>query len=72
MTDGIRWAVRPSNLVPAGLLQNAAAPRELAQVRPLITPWGNAMRLELDHQAEMASIFGAGYRGSDRRLQVRS
>ncbi len=56
MTDGIRWAVRPSNLVPAGLLQNAPPPRPLTDFRPLIAPWGNAMRVDLDHTLEMAAM----------------
>jgi hypothetical protein len=60
--DGIRWGVKPSNLVPAGLLQLAPQPRELAEVRPTIAPWGNAMRLELDHQIELASMGLASVR----------
>jgi hypothetical protein len=50
LNAGIRWGVKPSNLVPSGLLQKAAPARELHEVRPSIAPWGNAMRLELDRE----------------------
>jgi hypothetical protein len=72
ITEGCRLSTRPSNLVPAGLLQDAAPARELHEVRPPITPWGNAMRLQLDHEAEVSRILAEAYVGADRRQAVRS
>lgn len=63
----IRWDRKPNYSLAA-----AATCRELAEVRPSVAPWGNAMRLQLDHEAELAQIHGAAYRAHDRRLAVRS
>lgn len=63
----IRWDRSPNYSLAA-----AAQCRELHEVRPSIAPWGNAMRLQLEHDAEIASIVGQAWRGHDRRLAVRS
>ncbi len=65
--DRIRWDLKPRYSLTA-----AANCRELAQVRPLIAPWGNAMRLQLDHQAEVERLEGQAWRAHDPRLAVRS
>jgi hypothetical protein len=65
--DAIRWSLKPSYS-----LQAAASCRELADVRPVITPWGNAMRLQLDHDAEVALIERQGFQAVERRQAVRS
>ena len=57
--DFIRWDVKPRYSLAA-----AANCRELAQVRPPITPWGNAMRLQLDHQDEVDRIMGEALRAA--------
>lgn len=53
-TAGQRWG----SSKPSYSLAAAAVTRELVEVlNPIsIAPWGNAMILELEHQAEMASI----------------
>jgi hypothetical protein len=56
--QGTRWTPRPSNLVPAGLLQDAAPARELEEVRPSIAAWGGAFQVIAQHEAELASIYG--------------
>lgn len=67
MLDYIRWNSKPRYSLAA-----AANCRELAEVRPPITPWGNAMRLQLDHDAEVAALRAQAWFGHDRRLAVRS
>jgi hypothetical protein len=49
--DGQRFTTKPGYS-----LKSAATCRELAEVRPPITPWGNAMRLQLDHELELAQL----------------
>lgn len=63
----IRWDSKPRYSLAA-----AANCRELVELRPLIAPWGNAMRLQLDHQAEVDALEGQAWRAHDRRLVVRS
>lgn len=68
---GVRFTARPSNLVPAGLLQDAAPPRELVEVAPWrVTAWGNAMRLEIDHQLEIDRLHAEAWRAHDPRLVI--
>lgn len=62
----VRWDRKPSYS-----LAQAAQCRALGEVRPVISPWGNAMRLQIDHEIELASIHGAAWAGHDRRLAVR-
>jgi hypothetical protein len=57
-SEGTRWETRPACLVPAGLLQDAAPARELEQVRPTIAAWGSAFQVQMQHEAELASIYG--------------
>lgn len=62
MSNAIRWDRKPSYSLKA-----AATCRELHQVRPVIAPWGNAMRLQLDHDLEVAQLIG----DADRRAHAR-
>jgi hypothetical protein len=55
-SHGQRWNVSRGPLVPAGLLQDAPPPRSLVEVLAPITPWGNAFRIALDHEIEVAAL----------------
>lgn len=57
--DGIRWGIRPRNLVPTGLLNPFSSSC-------------NALRIQAEHDLEMAELVGRGYRASDPRLAVAS
>jgi hypothetical protein len=55
--DGQRFTSKPGYS-----LKSAAACRELAEVRPSITPWGSAMQVAEQHQAEIDAIAGQALR----------